>query len=521
MNLGNVIKIKEEEKRLNLQKLFDDLKYLEKNPNKEIILPPVDLKNLQEKKRVHEGIADIYGELYDSLNFNQILIDSKYNKILKEIVLARIQNPKSKLKTCEIFDKDCNKSIDVNSVYRMMDLVEKNETNILKTAYAATISLFEEKIDILFFDVTTIYYESTNQDEVKGFGFSKDHKFGQVQVVLALATTHEGLPVGYKIFKGNTAEVKTLLACLNEWKAQFPIENVIFVADRAMFCAENLYELEKSGHKFIVAAKLRVLSQEKKSMILNDSHYTGALVGGDFIWKKEISHIMFYEEKIETNAKIKKISHEVKGRLICTYSTKRANKDIKDRERFLYKINNQLSAKDKKVDVKKIVTNAILKKFCKFEGKTAVSLDDNKVTEDANWDGMHGIFTNSDKDVNEIIERYKGLWQIEETFRITKTDLKIRPIYHFTPRRIRAHVAICFISLCLIRQLQVRMKRAKLTYSMQRIQEELNRIQYSICKDNYTGITYRIPSAMNEVARDIYRILKIKRDNKVSIYSMN
>lgn len=101
----------------------------------------------------------------------------------------------------------------------MMDLVEKNESNILKTTYAATISLFKEKIDILFFDVTTIYYESTNQDEIKGFGFSKDHKFGQVQVVLALATTNEGLPVGYKIFKGNRAEVKTLLACLAEWKA--------------------------------------------------------------------------------------------------------------------------------------------------------------------------------------------------------------------------------------------------------------------------------------------------------------
>jgi transposase len=472
-------------------------------------------ENFIEKKRVHEGIECVYGSLFDSLGFNQVLENENYQAILKDLVVARILNPQSKLKTQEIIEKDCNKSIPLHSIYRTLDALEKREEELLSITFSATRSLFEDKIDLVFFDVTTLYFESTEQDEIKAFGFSKDHKFNQVQVVFALATTQEGLPVGYKLFRGNTAETKTLLACLEEWKKFISIENVIFVADRAMFSYANIAELEKAGHKYIIAAKLRSLSEERKEKILSRVNYHIQDFNDDILWSKEIEHSFEIKEKDSESGTTTKT--ELKGRLICSYSSKRARKDMADRQRMIEKINKHISNSNLKTDTKKLVTNACLKKFCKFSGKSAAELDPEKVQNDEKWDGMHGIFTNSEKPINEVLSRYKCLWQIEETFRITKNDLRVRPIYHYKPSRIRAHIMLCYLSLCLIRQLQVRLKRANVKISMQRVHEELRRVQYSVCKDLETKVLFKVPSALNPVAQQIYKALGLKRKQNLSV----
>lgn len=473
--------------------------------------------DIHEIKRVDDGIPDIYGDLFDSLGFNNVLKNKNHCELLKTLSSLRISDPKSKFKSYEILKDKWDKDVSLSSIYRMIESLSKQEDKVIKTAFNAAKKLFpDEKIDVIFFDVTTLYFESTeSEEELKAFGFSKDCKFNQVQVVLALATTHEGLPIGYKVFRGNTAETKTLINCIEEWRKIIAIENVIFVADRAMFSKVNLYELDQAGFTYIVAAKMRSLSEENKTTILSKSFYKIVENKGNIFWKKEI--LIKLEHKIKEEDKNKVVY--IPCRLISTYSSNRAKKDRQDRERAIEKINKYLNKETNSAPTKKMVTNACLKKFCKFEGKSASMLDEYKLQNDEMWDGMHGIITNSNKSAIELLNRYHDLWQIEAAFRLTKSDLKVRPVYHHKPCRIRGHIALCFISLTLMRHLQYNLVLKNVKISMQKLNEELRKLQYSIFKDNYTGLLLKVPSAQTPLTKQIYAALKIKRKEAITYHS--
>lgn len=472
--------------------------------------------DIHEIKRVDDGIPEIYGDLFNNLGFDKILKNRNHCEILKTLSSLRIFDPKSKYKSHELLKEKWNRNVSLSSIYRMLDSLSKQEDKVIQAAFNSAKTLFpEEKIDVLFFDVTTIYFESTeSEEELKAFGFSKDCKFNQVQVVLALATTHEGLPIGYKVFKGNTAETKTLIACVEEWRKIIAIENVVFVADRAMFSKSNLYELDQAGFTYIVAAKLRSLSVENKNNIISDNDYKITENKGNIIWKKELKIQLQHKIKQENKNKIIYLP----CRLISTYSSARAKKDKKDRNRQIEKINKYLDKETKSAPTKKMVTNACLRKYCKFEGNSASTLDDLKIQNDELWDGMHGIITNSNKSSAELLARYHDLWQIEATFRLTKSDLKVRPIYHYKPSRIRGHIALCFISLTLMRHLQYNLANKNIKISMQKLNDELRKMQHSICKDSYTGLLLKIPSAHTSLSKQIYTALGIKRREKISFH---
>ena len=176
----------------------------------------------------------------------------------------------------------------------------------------------QQKVDVLLFDVTTLYFECQNADELRDFGYSKDHKIGETQVVLALATTEEGLPIGYTLFSGKTAEVKTLLACLEKWRNSMPIDHVVVVADRAMMSEHNLEQMEQNGMQYTVAAKLRKLPSKLKQEILARHH--------------EIQTWLDKEELL-----VREYTHNGR-RLIVSYSSSRAHKDRSDRQRLLAQV---------------------------------------------------------------------------------------------------------------------------------------------------------------------------------------
>jgi transposase len=171
-----------------------------------------------------------------------------------------------------------------------------------------------------------------------------------------------------------------------------------------------------------------------------------------------------------------------------------------------------LSTKDgTKSDAGKLVSNSGYKKYALLEGRKLASIDNKKVEKDAQWDGMHGIFTNSDRTTCEILARYRGLWSIEATFRVCKHDLEMRPIYHFTPKKVQAHIAICYLALTITRHLEHRLRKDGIKLSPERIKEELSRVQSSKILDKATGQRYRLPSRISEVAQRIYAVLKIER----------
>jgi transposase len=218
-----------------------------------------------------------------------------------------------------------------------------------------------------------------------------------------------------------------------------------------MFNSSNLFELQNSGYEFIVAAKLRGMNAATKDLILADADYRCSAIENDTIptWVKEIPHIVEHKFKDTTD---KWQTEHVKGRLLCTYNRGRAVKDNSDRTRILDKIQKLLETKDgKKSDAGKLVSNSGYKKYAHLEGRKLASIDNKKVEKDAQWDGMHGIFTNSDRPTSEILARYRGLWSIEATFRVCKHDLEMRPSYHFTPKKVQAHIPICYLALAITR----------------------------------------------------------------------
>jgi transposase len=467
-----------------------------------------DYRNLKENSRQCEGVREVFGHLFDESGLNGLLSGSAA-EVLKETVLARIEEPSSKRKTQINLVRDCGFSASLDTIYRMMDKLEGKDELLSKIIISDAKKLFDERIDLLFFDVTTLYFESIEEDELRSFGYSKDQKFHTTQVVLAMAVTSEGLPVGYKLFPGNTSETKTLIACLDEWKKHVPIGRVVFVADRAMFNAANLFALESAGYEFIVAATLRRMNKDMAEKILDKSTFTSVSDGNkNPSWSvKTLEHELMVSKG---NKKKETKDVFVKGRLIVTSSLERAAKDKKDRDRILEKMDKLLGNK-KDTEADKLVSNKGYLKFAKFEGKKPTSVDQAKVEKDMRWDGIHGLFTNAILTNSEVLAYYRQLWTIEATFRISKSDIEMRPIYHFKKERIQAHIMLCFMALYLIRKLQLVLARQKIAISAEKIQEELHRVQCSHLTDQKTGFRFRLPSRMSDVAKVIYQKLGLKR----------
>lgn len=447
----------------------------------------VKLKDLQEEARVIDGIHDVYGALYNQLGFDNLfgVRKKRSGEIFREMVLARLASAKSKLATTAMLQRSFGVQLSVEAVYRMMDQVdEKMIEKIKQTTYEQTQKLFGNDLDVIFFDATTLYYESFMEDEFRKNGYSKDMKFNQPQVLLALMVTKEGMPVGYEVFPGNKYEGHTLIPCLKILREKYSIDRVVFVADSGLFNEENLLALEAAGFEYIVGARLRRQNKKITEQMLDADSY----------------------EKINDNLKSKEITHK-HGRLIVTQSESRRKKDAYDRERAVNNLLNKLR-KDGTASPKELLNNHGYKKFISVEGDGVLQIDQDKVEQDARWDGLHGIITNS-KNQNhvELVEQYKQLWQVEDAFRLQKHSLKIRPIFHFKERRIKAHIAILFVAFCLAKHMWYRVRLQYKPMSIDKIKEELLDTQSSIYYYPLNGFHYLVPGRITATAKKIYQII--------------
>ena len=455
----------------------------------------VKLEDVVEDRRVIEGVHAIAGHVYQQMNFDKILSRQRDNQILKDMVLARMVAPNSKRGLVHYLREQFGLEHDLDSIYRMMDKLHLAIPKIKELAFNSTLSLIpNQEISLVFFDVTTLYFESTNVDDLRAFGYSKDHRFNTTQLVLALATNADGLPLGYELFSGNTAEVKTLLESIKGWRSFLKINDVCFVADRAMFSRANLESLDQSGYRYIVAAKLKTLQASTKEQILNGENYSPTAIGDDFAWVAEFEH----EGK----------------RLITSYKSKRAMNDAHERQNILNKIKKTIGDVG---STKKLISNSGVKKYTSTDNSTTY-LDEDKIEQDAQWDGLHGVITNDPTiSPKAAIAKYSRLWVIEQAFRINKHNLKMRPIFHWTPTRIETHVAMCYMSFCLLKHIEYKVLLTQ-KISINNIVESLIGVQSSILKHIKTGDLYRLPGAMSHLQRKIYKAFNIKRSEKPEIY---
>jgi hypothetical protein len=454
----------------------------------------VDLSELKEEARLVEGIHAIFGSTLDRFNL-QSVFGRRHYETLRETIMARIAWPSSKLRASENLLKRFNVDIPVEKMYRLMDLLEGQETSVQAALFNAFRPLIGEKVEVLFFDVTTLYFETIEEDELRRFGFSKDQKTHLTQVVLALATTGDGLPVGYKLFPGNTAETSTLLKAITEWREVLCIEQITIVADRAMMNEPDIKALEESKLKYVIAAKLKFLPKNLQKTLLS----------------REGEKIIFQDK--EDAIAVQEHLHEGR-RLIVSHSTKRARKDEKDREQILRKLRTRIGQKG---STKKLITNRGYLSVITEEGNSKVKIDEEKVAAAAKWDGLHGVITNiSETGHQEILSLYRRLWVIEESFRINKHTLEMRPVYHHVSRRIRAHILICYIVFAVCRYVQKRISMQYENLSIDQIRSSLIDVQYSVLKHKETQCRYRLPSKMPMGARRIYGVFNVKRGSYIT-----
>ncbi|MCI0501219.1 MAG: IS1634 family transposase, partial [Epsilonproteobacteria bacterium] len=341
----------------------------------------VNLLDMIEEDRVVKGIHDIFGKLYDELGFGKVLANPARNvsscNALKEIVLARVATPDSKRGSVLNLAENFGVKLDLKAVYGMMDKIDDKQISKLNTiVYDQTKALFKDTIDIVYFDATTLYFESFTEDALKKNGYSKDGKFNQPQVVLALMVTKQGLPVGYKAFSGDTFDGHTIIPALKEVQEHFKIDKVVFVADSGMFNKNNLNEFDKihnpflykytnytwsttatkpftlqsyqhqqrefhkSNITYIVGARIKNMSQDITTQILDMNNY----------------------KQLDDNIKVATIEYQGK-KLLVTHSLQRASKDKHDREKGIAKLKEKLK---KNSSVKSQLSNQGYNKYLKL-----------------------------------------------------------------------------------------------------------------------------------------------------------
>ena len=474
----------------------------------------VNLLDMLEEDRVIKGIHDIYGKLYDEINLKSIIPNASrhvaISKALKEIVLARVANPDSKSGSVDMLSSKFGVNLNLKTVYRMMDIIDDKQIKKLnKLILTKTKSLLDDKIDVIYFDATTLYFESFSEDidnpddtdeAIRKNGYSKDGKFNRPQVVLALLVTKQGLPVGYKAFSGDTFDGHTIIPSLKEIEDEFKVDKIVYVADAGMFNKTNLEEFDKNKNMtYIVGAKIKTMSKVYKQQILKTDDF----------------------KEINDDTKVKTLDYNGK-KLLISYSKKRAKKDKHDREKAITKLKKRL---ENSKSVKSQLSNNGCKKYLQLQSSDknsscdlSITLNEDKILEDEAWDGLKGIITNNKTLSNEeLIHQYSNLWQVEESFRITKHDLKIRPIYHWKPSRVKAHLAISFMAYTLVRYLEYRVRLQYKKLSPEKIRQILLSVQTSILYDTATDKKFAMPSKVSDDAKKIYKLMGVPITTKPSI----
>lgn len=369
------------------------------------------------------GIDLLLGKIFTEIGFDEL-----DDIIFRQLVFYRLFSPRSKLKTTEYLNRYQQIDWSEDKIYRYMDkLYHKQKETVQRISYKHSLKILNNNISVVFYDVTTIYFEVDKEDDLRKTGFSKEGKHQNPQIVLGLLVSKEGYPMAYEIFEGNKFEGHTMLPILNEFKRRYEITDLIVVADSGLMSSSNITELQNKGYGFILGARIKNEKQEIKDQIL-------AL---------ELTH---GQSEIIKKDNLK---------LIITYSDVRAKKDKYNREKGLKKLEKQIKAgKLSKANI----NNRGYNKYLKLDGEIKVSIDLEKFSQDEKWDGLKGYTTNAKQSKEEILENYHHLWKIEKAFRVAKTDLKIRPIYHRLQRRIEAHICLSFVAYKVYKELERQLK---------------------------------------------------------------
>lgn len=417
----------------------------------------------------------LLGKLFDEIGFNKIP-----DELFRHLVITRLAYPVSKLKTVDYLFKYKGISMNVEKVYRYLDKLQTHQIEqVQRISYEHTLKILNHQLSVVFYDVTTLYFEAADEDDFRQTGFSKDGKHQQPQIVLGLLVSRGGYPLTYELFEGSKFEGHTMLPVIEVFKKKYKLEKLVVVADAGLLSEKNIQAICEKNYEFILGAKIK---NETKAI------------------KKQLLAL-----KLQ-NGQSNIINKDDGQRLIVSYSEQRAKNDAYNRKRGLQKLEKALA--NGKL-TKKHINNKGYNKYLKLEGEVNISIDYTKFKRDKKWDGLKGYLTNTHLTKEEVIENYKQLWFIEKTFRISKSDLRIRPIFHYLKRRIEAHICIAFTACKVYKELERQLNEKKAIISPEKAIDILKTIYSMTITTPYSHTKHTRLLVKNQEQEELLKIFDL------------
>ena len=450
----------------------------------------------------------VFGRLYDRIGYGKIA-----SEMFRHMVICRLFNPGSKLKTVDYLERYLHVRYSLSKVYRFLDDlcyrpeeddedgVDKKggnvpgadegresdtgqkmepdyKTLVERISYEHTKKVVGGEVTVCFYDMTTLYFEAAEEDDLRKCGFSKDGKHSCPQIFLGLLVASGGNPIGYEIYEGNISEGKTIVPVVQALAGRFGFGKPVVVADAGLLSKDNIGALVKDGYRYILGARPKNESGKVKESILELN-----LKYGD----------------------VAEVKREDGSRLVVSCSERRAAKDRHNREKGLARLRKRVRTGKL---TKESINNRGYNKYLKLEGEANISIDLAKYEADAAWDGIKGYVTNTNLEAGEVIDRYGDLWYIERAFRFNKFDLAVRPIYHRLRNRIEGHICICFTAYTILLELERILKAAKSDITVHRAQE-LTKTMYAISYISpKSSLSQRVILGMSDEQRALCDLIK-------------
>lgn len=381
------------------------------------------------------GTDLILNRVFDRIGFNGI-----EDEVLRKLVLSRLSYPASKAATVEYLKNHFDEDIDLSRIYRYLDkLGDKQHQIVQRISVEHTRKILGGFIGVMFYDVTTLYFETDREDDLRKTGFSKEGKHSNPQIILGLLVGLDGYPLAYCIHEGNKYEGHTMLPVVEEFVKEYKMEEFIVVADSGLMNNDNIEELERLGYQYIIGAKIKA---EKK------------VVQQEILSHPKEDRRMFEIDK--GNGR----------RLLVGYTHDRAKKDAYNRDKGVRRLEK---AYRKGSLTKAQINKRGYNKFLNITSGVDVEINYEKIAQDTAWDGLKGYLTNTTISTDQVYTAYHNLWNVERAFRIAKSKIEIRPMFHFTRRRIEAHVCICFVALKVYKELERTLKIATIGLSVDKV----------------------------------------------------
>ncbi len=441
------------------------------------------------------GLEDVLYTHLKDINTDFDILESLFN-----LILNRLTEPVSK-RQMTLWESEVEGATEfsLHQYYRAMDYLVEHKDDIERGIFSNQLSLFNQELDIVLFDTTTLVYygEGADRDdkpvdqELLDYGFSKARRSDLKQVVVGVLMSKDGIPLAHEVFSGNTNDVKCFKEVIEQLKDKYAVSNIVLVGDRGMISKSNISEIEKAKLKYILGYRMRIISKDERKEVLGKANL---------------------RKLKNTELRFKEVEHRGQRLIIC-YNPERAEKDKLFREKHIEKLKEKLKGVK---SIKQLISNAQDRKFIKVnEEKTKASLDLEKIKSDELYDGVFVLTTNTKLSCLQVVERYKDLWQIESGFRQLKSELRMGPIYHWKDRRIRAHIMICFMAFCLkvtlYKKLKAYFKKEK--FSMTHLMRDLKSLHAIELKlDNKRA---KIRTELKPGANHIFRALGMRAPNRV------